>query len=98
MRRIENLQLPVGVIQICWIAPGPSISAIVNVSPGLILTYGFTFQPCPRSRAALYAFAVFGLSLSAGSAIPPLPFSPLKFSGLIERVLASDSLLRLPIF
>ena len=38
-------QLPVGVIHICWIAPGPSMSAIVNVSPGLMMINGFTFHP-----------------------------------------------------
>src|SRR3972149_7724677 len=79
-------------------APGPGISARVTVSPGWIRMYGFTFQPWPRSLAAWNALAWLGLSLSSGVAIPPLPFSPVKFSGLMERVLALDSLYRLPIF
>jgi hypothetical protein len=37
--------LPVGVSQICWMAPAPSMSASVNVSPGSIFTEGETFQP-----------------------------------------------------
>src|SRR5579871_1508688 len=79
---------PASVIQICWIAPEPSMSARVNVSPGWMMTKGETFQPCPRPRAALAA----GPSV----AMPPLPFSPVKFSGLIERVLALDRRARLP--
>jgi hypothetical protein len=35
--------------------------------------------------------------LSSGVA-PPLPFSPVRFSGLMDRVLASDKRGRLPIF
>src|SRR5690554_4350077 len=95
---MENRQFPVGVIQICWMAPGPSISAMVNVSPGLIVTNGFTFHPCPRSRAGTEAFAVLRGALGSGVAIPPFPFSPVKFSGLIERVSASESLYRFPMF
>ena len=53
MRRIEKRQWPVGVIQMCWIAPGPAISASVNICFGAIFTDGETFQPWPRSRAAL---------------------------------------------
>src|SRR4030042_5787188 len=98
MRRIAKRHLPAGVIQICWIAPGPSIAAIVKVSPGFIRTYGFTFQPCPRARAALAALATFGLSLSSRRAMPALPFSPVKFSGLIDRVFASESRYKFPIF
>src|SRR5690554_4556575 len=79
-------------------APGPSISAMVKVSPGLIVTNGFTFQPCPRSRAGFVALAVLRGALGSGIAIPPFPFSPVKFSGLIERVSALDSRYRLPIF
>ncbi|KOH46456.1 hypothetical protein NC99_07060 [Sunxiuqinia dokdonensis] len=37
-------------------------------------------------------------SPSDGLAIPPLPFSPVKFSGLIERDSAFDSRYKLPIF
>src|SRR5580704_1385862 len=76
------------VIQICWIAPDPSMSASVNVSPGWMITNGETFQPWPRSRAICAA----GPSVD----MPPLPFSPLKFSGEIERDLALESLARLP--
>ena len=76
-------QGPVGVIQMCWIAPGPSISARVKVSPGLMLTEGEIFQPWPRSRATLAPVP--------SVAMPPLPFSPVKFSGLIERVFALES-------
>jgi len=83
-------QSPVGVIQICWIAPEPWISARVNVWPGAMSTDGETFQPRPRSRAA----PAFVPSV----AIPPLPFSPVKFSGLIERVWALDNRDRLPRF
>ena len=46
---------------------------------------------------AKYALAVFGLSLSSILAIPPFPFSPVKFSGLMDLVFASDNLYRLPI-
>src|SRR5215469_5191935 len=82
IRRMENRQLPVGVIQICWIDPCPEMSARVNVSPGLMITKGFTFHPRPRSRAASDA--------TPSVAIPPLPFSPVKFSGLTEKVFASE--------
>src|SRR5882724_9775880 len=47
-------------------------------------TDGLIFQPCPRSRP--------GLAPVPSVAIPPLPFSPVKFSGLIEKVFAFDSL------
>ena len=80
MRRMEKRQLPVGVIQMCWMAPGPLMSARVKVLLALMCTDGETFQPCPSSRAALLPVP--------SVAIPPLPFSPLKFSGLIDRVLA----------
>src|SRR5580692_2543680 len=36
IRRMVRRQLPVGVIQICWISPEPSISASVKVWPGSI--------------------------------------------------------------
>ena len=51
---------------------------------------GDIFQPWPRPRA--------GLAPVPSVAMPPLPFSPVKFSGLIERVLAEDSRDRLPRF
>ena len=66
----------------CWIAPGPWMSASVNVSPALIRIDGETFQPWPRSRAAFAPVP--------SVAMPPLPFSPVKFSGLIDRVFARD--------
>jgi hypothetical protein len=40
-------------------------------------TDGETFQPWPSSRAAFLPVP--------SVAMPPLPFSPVKFSGLIER-------------
>src|ERR1044071_2966880 len=84
---MERRQLPVGVIQICWMQPGPLISPITNVFFDLITTDGDNFQPRPRSRAA---------PLPVPSvAIPALPFSPVKFSGLIERDLAFDTRYRL---
>src|ERR1700761_2315835 len=76
------------VIQICWIAPEPSMSASVNVSPGWMITNGETFQPWPRSRAICAA----GPSVD----LPPAPFSPVKFSGEIERDFALESRARLP--
>jgi hypothetical protein len=66
----------------------PLISAIKKVWPALILTDGDTFQPCPSSRAALAPVP--------SVAIPALPFSPVKLSGLIDRVFASDKRGRLP--
>ena len=93
---ILHLHTPVGVIQICWIAPGPSISAMVMVSLGLMTIKGFTFQVWPRSRAAqdaLFSLRVLG---RAGLAIPPLPFSPVMFSGDMERDSAFESLERFP--
>ena len=53
-------------------------------------TEGETFQPCPRSRAAFLPVP--------SVAMPALPFSPVKFSGLIERVWAAESRQRLPMF
>ena len=79
-----------GVIQICWIAPEPSISARVKVVPALMRTEGETFQPWPSSRAAFLPVP--------SVAMPALPFSPVKFSGLIERDWALDSRERLPRF
>ena len=75
--------MPVGVIQMCWIAPGPSIWARVKVVPASIFTDGETFHFCPRSRAAFFPVP--------STAMPPFPFSPVKFSGLIERVRAFES-------
>src|SRR5579862_624296 len=89
---MEKRQFPVGVIQICCIAPEPLISAMVKVSPGFITMNGLTFQPCPSSRAASFALPFSKV------AIPPLPGSPVKFSGPIDRVFASDRRDRLPRF
>ena len=80
MRRMLKRQLPVGVIQICWMVPGPLMSAISKVLCAATRTDGETFQPWPRSRAQPSPVPVV--------AIPPLPFSPVKFSGLTERDLA----------
>src|SRR5215211_2457332 len=68
-------------------APWPVISARVNVLPGSIIMKGLIFQPCPRSRAASEALPCV--------AMPPLPFSPVRFSGLIEKVFARDTLYKL---
>src|SRR5665213_1453128 len=51
-------------------------------------TLGLIFHVWPRSRAGPEPVPVV--------AMPPLPFSPLKFSGLIDRVLASDKRYKLP--
>src|SRR5438876_12144703 len=53
-------------------------------------TEGETFHFCPSSRAAFLPVP--------SVAIPPLPFSPVRFSGLIERVFAFESRKRLPRF
>jgi hypothetical protein len=50
-------------------------------------TEGETFQPCPNSRA--------GPLPVPSVAMPAFPFSPLKFSGLMDRDFASDSRERL---
>src|SRR5712692_9267257 len=71
-----------------WIAPGPSMLARTKVSPGPICTLGEIFQPRPRSLAARAPVPAV--------AMPPCPGAPEKFSGLIDRVLASDNLERLP--
>src|SRR3954447_525508 len=71
-------------------APGPSISAKVTVLLALTCMKGETFQPWPRSRAAPRAGPLVD--------IPALPFSPVKFSGLIDRVFASDNRNKLPMF
>src|ERR1700687_3941710 len=81
-------QSPVGLIQICAIAPAPAMSASTFTSPGSITMYGETFHPRPSLRA--------GLLTGAGGAIAPWPFSPVGFSGLIERLSAFDRIGRLP--
>ena len=77
-----------GVIHICWIAPAPSMSPRRSVSPGATRFEGEIFQPRPRPRA--------WIAPVPSSAIPPLPFSPVGFSALIERDLAVDKRDRLP--
>src|SRR5258708_20055249 len=79
---MELRHTPVGVIHICCMEPDPFISAIVKVLCALICTDGLSFQPFPNSRAAV--------SPVPFSAIPPFPFSPLKFSGLMDRLFASE--------
>src|ERR1035437_8225289 len=76
------------LIHIDWIAPGPLISANAKSSPGLMTKYGETFQSCPRSRAQAAA--------APSVDMPALPFAPVWFSGLIDRVWAFDSRDRLP--
>lgn len=71
-------QLPVGVIHICWIAPAPSMSAIVNVSPGLMMINGFTFHPLPSEAAADAALLMLSIDVPLlMSAFAPPPFAPL---------------------
>jgi len=57
--------------------PGPWMLASVKVVPALITTDGEIFQPWPNFLAACCPVPWV--------AIPPLPFSPVKFSGLMER-------------
>src|ERR1051325_10147776 len=71
-RRIQKRQVPVGTIHICWIAPGPWMSASVKVLLALTIADGETFHPCPSPRAAFSPVPFV--------AIPPLPFSPVGFS------------------
>src|SRR6266487_166885 len=73
-------------------APGPVISAMVYVSFGLIITNGFTFHPCPNSLVLLRALPFSRV------AIPPLPGSPVRFSGLIDLVFALLNKKRFPGF
>ena len=80
------------------IAPSAFMSASVNVLCAFIGTDGEIFQPCPRSLAAHEALFTLRVAGSPGTAIPPFPFSPVKFSGLIERVSASDRVARFPRF
>src|SRR5580658_7674783 len=86
--KLRVLSIGAGVIQICWMAPGPAMSARVKVERAATLTIGETFHPWPRSRAAFLA--------APSTDIPAFPFSPVKFSGPIERVWASERRKRLP--
>jgi len=46
MRMIAWRHLPnICAIHICWIAPGPLMSARMKVSPGSMATEGEIFQP-----------------------------------------------------
>src|SRR4029450_11848778 len=63
-------------------APAPVISASVKTCLDAMTTEGETFQPCPRSLDALPPVPCV--------ALPPSPLAPVKFSGLIDRVLAFD--------
>ena len=63
-------------------------SAITAVSSCRMMMYGETFHPWPKSRAGLVA--------GSGIAIAPLPRSPVGFSGLMERLSASESRDRFP--
>src|SRR5580658_2539364 len=77
MRSTESRQLPVGVNQMLRMEPGPVISARVKVVLLLISMEGETFQPWPNSREACEPVPLV--------AMPACPFSPVKFSGLMER-------------
>src|SRR3954464_11625985 len=91
MRKISARQyLGSTVHQICWMGPGPSISARVTLLLPAILMQGDTFQPLPNSRAAS--------APSPSIAMAPLPFSPVIFSALIERLSALETRERFPRF
>jgi hypothetical protein len=89
MRMMLKRRLPVTVIQICCTAPMSCMFASSKVSPAGIFTLGDTFQPWPPNQAAT-SFPVPSV------AMPPLPFSPVKFSGDMERVFALDKRERFP--
>src|ERR1043166_4527968 len=63
-------------------APVPAVSAKIAVSPDFTTMDGLTFQPRPRYLAAFWPVPVV--------AMPPLPRSPVGFSGEIERVSALE--------
>src|ERR1035438_401595 len=88
IRKISLRQLPVGVIQMCLIQPAFSITARVKTVLDLITILGLNFQPGPSSLAGPAPVPVV--------ALPPSPFSPVKFSGLMERDIALESRYRLP--
>src|SRR5665647_757369 len=90
MRRISFRQLPVGVIQICLMQPEFSMRASVKVVLDLITTLGLSFHPLPSSLAGPAPVPVV--------ALPPSPFAPVKFSGLIERDTALDKRYKLFMF
>src|SRR5699024_9033932 len=78
------------VDQMCWMKPGPSISAIVIVSLPRMSRQGDFFHPMPRSREA------WAVECCPRSARLPPPGSPVGFSALMERVRASESTDRPP--
>ena len=84
-------QWPVGVIQICWIAPGP-------VDVGQRERLARLDADGGRDLPALAEVARAALRRCPRWPCRALPFSPVKFSGLIERVFAFDSRERLPMF
>lgn len=56
----------------------PSMSAIVNVSPGLMMINGFTFHPLPSEAAADAALLMLSIDVPLlMSAFAPPPFAPL---------------------
>jgi len=63
--------------------PGPAISANVTVVLAWTRMAGDTFQPRPNSRVAALP--------SPSVAMPPWPFSPVRFSGLIDRDCAGET-------
>ena len=75
-------------LQMCRIAPGPSISARVTVLLPCRVMQGEIFQPRPSSRAEDSPAPV--------RALPPPPLAPSGFSALIERETALESRARLP--
>jgi hypothetical protein len=87
---MEKRKCPAGVIHIYCIAPGPVISASTAVSPALMLMKGLIFNPCPSPAADFESVP--------STAMPPLPFLPVIFSGLIDRITAFDSRHRFPMF
>src|ERR1700761_873723 len=64
------------------------MSPSTSVSPGATRFDGEISPPRPSPRA--------WIAPVPSSAMPPLPFSPVGFSGLIERDFAEDSRDRLP--
>ena len=78
---MEYRQLPVGVIQICCIAPGPVISAMVYVSLDLMSQMDLLSIP-------VLILLQHSVHCHFQVAIPPLPGSPVGFSGLIDLVFA----------
>jgi hypothetical protein len=68
--------------------PGPSICPNVKEPLAGTSTDGETFHPLPRTLA--------GPAPVPSVAVPAFPFSPVKFSALMERVFAFESRDKLP--